>query len=86
MRVELDASRMRERAEAHAYLTQALQLPDYYGKNLDALYDCLTERDDLELLFTNVPAPSEKSYFHRIRRVCAAAALRHPGIRIITEV
>lgn len=29
--------------EGHDYLMQALDFPDYYGKNLDALYDCLTE-------------------------------------------
>ena len=31
------------REQAHAHLAQALELPAYYGKNLDALYDCLTE-------------------------------------------
>lgn len=29
--------------DGHDYLMQALDLPDYYGKNLDALYDCLCE-------------------------------------------
>ena len=27
----------------HDYLKEVLNLPDYYGKNLDALYDCLCE-------------------------------------------
>ena len=43
MKVWLDARRMEERGEAHAYLRERLDLPDYYGRNLDALYDCLTE-------------------------------------------
>ena len=30
--------------QAHEYLARVLALPAYYGKNLDALYDCLTER------------------------------------------
>ena len=29
--------------DGHDYLMEALNLPDYYGKNLDALYDCLCE-------------------------------------------
>ena len=39
----LYGARMTDRAAAHAHLRQALDLPDYYGENLDALYDCLTE-------------------------------------------
>ena len=29
--------------DGHDYIAEALDFPDYYGKNLDALYDCLTE-------------------------------------------
>ena len=37
--------------EVHDYLMEALALPDYYGKNLDALYDCLTEMEcEIELI------------------------------------
>ena len=41
--ITLDIAQMRTRVAAHAYLKQALALPDYYGENLDALYDCLGE-------------------------------------------
>ena len=35
----------------HDYLMEALDFPDYYGKNLDALYDCLCEMDcEIELI------------------------------------
>ena len=27
----------------HKYIKEALDFPDYYGENLDALFDCLTE-------------------------------------------
>ena len=39
----LDASRVTDRPSLHAELRSALELPDYYGRNLDALYDCLTD-------------------------------------------
>lgn len=39
--IELDGRKIRK--ESHDYLKEELSLPDYYGKNLDALYDCLTE-------------------------------------------
>ncbi len=37
----LQGARFSSREEAHSYLAQALALPDWYGKNLDALYDAL---------------------------------------------
>ncbi|MDE7262266.1 MAG: barstar family protein [Oscillospiraceae bacterium] len=40
----LDGERMRNRRAAHDHLAEQLGLPEYYGRNLDALYDLLTER------------------------------------------
>ena len=39
----LKTARMCVPEEAHPYLAEMLELPAYYGKNLDALADCLTE-------------------------------------------
>ncbi len=39
----------------HDYLSEALNFPDYYGKNLDALYDCLCEIDcEIELVDASI--------------------------------
>lgn len=40
----LDGKQMLNRAAAHDHLAERLGLPGYYGRNLDALYDLLTER------------------------------------------
>ena len=50
--MQLDGKLIKE--EGHDYLMEALNLPDYYGKNLDALYDCLTEIEcEIELINSN---------------------------------
>ena len=41
----------------HEQLAQTLHFPDFYGRNLDALYDCLTElREDVTFTVQNVHA------------------------------
>ena len=44
MVVELNGLEMTDRQRTHEYLAEQLQFPAYYGKNLDALYDLLTEK------------------------------------------
>ena len=43
MEYTIDALKVNEREEAHEYLAEVFSFPDYYGKNLDALFDCLGE-------------------------------------------
>ncbi|MBQ3009893.1 MAG: barstar family protein [Oscillospiraceae bacterium] len=46
MVIELKGSLMTDRAAIHDCLQAQLQLPHYYGRNLDALFDLLTERTE----------------------------------------
>ena len=43
MAIILEGKAMVDRSAAHAHLAERLDLPSYYGRNLDALYDVLTE-------------------------------------------
>jgi len=43
MEYTIDALKVNEREGAHEYLAEVFSFPAYYGKNLDALFDCLGE-------------------------------------------
>ncbi len=77
----LDATQMTTREAAHRYLAEQLELPDYYGRNLDALYDCLTDLEDTEITFRNSDL-AENSYFERILEVFQEAAMDNPRLSI----
>ena len=44
--ITLDCSRITDATQLHQALFSALALPDWYGHNLDALLDCLTELEE----------------------------------------
>ena len=52
----LDCEMMTDRESAHEYIAGVLDFPGYYGKNLDALFDCLTEMGECSIVFTNLDA------------------------------
>ena len=47
--VVLLGNKMQDSESAHVYLEEELNFPDYYGRNLDALYDCLTDLRDIRI-------------------------------------
>ena len=81
MKIYLDRARLKEKEEAHAYLKEKLHLPEYYGNNLDALYDSLTDLGKTEVVLEKSEAG--KGYDERIRRVFAAAAHENPDLKLI---
>ena len=69
----------------HDRLFQTLDFPDYYGKNLDALYDCLTETsEDISLTLKNRAAlgPRGTALAETIRD----AAAENPHIHFLEEI
>ena len=54
--VKLDGRKMDSRNAAWNYLRESLQLPDYFGNNLDALADCLGELQNTDITFSYADA------------------------------
>ena len=48
-KIILDGNILGDIEKAHEYLKEKLRLPNYYGNNLDALYDCLTEMEEIDI-------------------------------------
>ena len=70
-RITLDGNILADAAKVHDYLMEILEFPEYYGKNLDALHDCLTDLEDVEITITS---PDEDgAIFQRILRVFKTA-------------
>lgn len=87
-RVVLEGSRIAELEDVHTCLAQALDFPAWYGGNLDALFDCLTEphihaeiclHDFAQLRQTTGGAAD------RLLRVLRDAAAKNPALVIRCE-
>ena len=88
MEIVLDAKRFKGRSRAHAYLKEALQLPDYYGKNLDALYDCLGDIGEETVIV--VPEVIQKKeylgeYGKTMLRVFKDAAEQNEMLKVVVK-
>lgn len=46
MNVTIACGGCADKTELHARIAEALDFPDWYGHNLDALMDCLTDLED----------------------------------------
>ncbi len=57
----LDAKRLNDREAAHDYLAKQLGLPEWYGRNLDALADCLGEMGEQTTIILTEPERLDRS-------------------------
>ena len=66
----LDGAMMGTREKAHTHMAEAMGFPAYYGANLDALYDCLTDlTGEIRLYHTAALRRSLNAYGEKILRV-----------------
>lgn len=78
---ELDGNQMKDSAQAHAYLKEILDLPNHYGMNADALFDCLTEDSRDRLIWLN----ASDQIHPKLLRVFQDASRENPFLTIIEE-
>lgn len=84
----LDGREIEDRKQLHTILADSLKLPEWYGRNLDALYDCLTDRwDDIEirLLHKNKLQEHLGDYAELLMEVLRVAAEEKPNITYLAE-
>lgn len=80
----IDCSRLTDRETAHDHLAQALELPAYYGRNLDALYDCLTELGPCVIELAGAQALRQAGrYGERVLRCLEDAARDNAAIALV---
>lgn len=78
--ITLDGNLLADAAQVHDYLKEMLEFPEYYGKNLDALYDCLTDLENVEITIT---APDEDgAIFQKVLRVFKAADRENGAFKV----
>ena len=84
MTYELDGRLIKSREELHSRLAQQLPLPEYYGCNLDALWDALTEMAPCTIVVHDVCSLEEQlgDYAWQFIRTLADARREHPELEI----
>lgn len=83
-RIQLSAAYWASPRAAHEALKSALSFPDYYGYNLDALYDCLTEKTDTLLVIEECARAAAQlgEKWSGFLAVFLDAARNNPGLEI----
>ncbi len=77
----IQEDRMPDKREMHDYLESQLDLPDYYGRNLDALFECLTEMGKLVIYYEK----EEPEPYKGLRRTFGDAAWENPDLTLIIK-
>ncbi|MCQ2419384.1 MAG: diaminopropionate ammonia-lyase [Clostridia bacterium] len=88
MKVILDGLMIHTKADLHDAFAQALQLPEWYGRNLDALHDCLTDiHEQTQIVLCNYPQLEQTlgPYAHRLQTMLRHAEQTNSFIRILFD-
>lgn len=66
-KIRIDLNTFQDKRDLHLYLKKQCNFPEYYGCNLDALYDCLSENN--EFFFEIVENEAYEMYLLSIMKI-----------------
>ena len=81
-------SEVRSRLDIHECISEALNFPSWYGNNLDALYDCLSEISYyvlIRIVGKDIIDQRLDGYGTRLITVLTAVSMEKPNIEFIVE-
>ena len=84
----IDLSGVTDKDSLHRCLRDALPLPEWYGNNLDALYDSMTEMSvPVTIRFLGAEKAQDRlgDYFEMFRRVLQDVQSDLPGLTVLFE-
>lgn len=80
MIITIDGLAMKKKEDFYQNIKEELDVPEYFGNNLDALYDFLTEQPDILqmkfLHYNNDAKPAWRSFCQQLLKVITGC--RHP--------
>ena len=84
-KVIISCTEIKSRYQLHEKLTELLEFPEWYGRNLDALHDLLTEiSEDTVITFSNFETLEENlgRYALLLKKVVTDAAEANNKIKV----
>lgn len=82
MDIILESKYLQDKDTAQPYLKDMLGFPDYYGMNLDALYDCLTDISVPSIIRIQITTDKCSAYFDKILKVFEDAQDQNAGLTV----
>ena len=86
MEIILDGRNLTDRASVHDVLATELAFPDYYGRNLDALYDLLStwpETVQITVIYSDFLLENLGRYANALLKTIQDASQSNPKISLI---
>lgn len=86
--VLLNGAAINTREDLHSVLAEKLNFPEWYGRNLDALHDCLTDFQEevvIRVLDVESLEIALDSYARRLMRLLCDVSAENPHIKLYTD-